>query len=177
MGQTTPGSGRDAAKMEAYMTPEKMPLVLKASGAACSLMLLFVGFSGIFTIGLHGLILHLYIIIFSVATLLAEVGDQLAEKVPQLNQALGPLKKNFPFICTIFGRACLYLFTASITLAYAYENLTHALTGLIALANAIGHGFIVLKKPELVGKDAGLGLAAQDSAKSNAEGEEVPPSV
>ena len=40
-----------------------------------------------------------------------------------------------------------------------------------------GHGFIVLKKPELVGKDAGLGLAAQDSAKSNAEGEEVPPSV
>merc|ERR1712146_486658 len=123
-------------EMEAVLTPEKMPMVLQLAGTVTSLLTLSVGITGLWSIGMHGLILHIYIIIFSLATLLMEVGSKVAPKVKQLQKPLEFLEKNFPFLKSTFGRACVYLFTASITLAYAYENAYHAVTGLLALANA-----------------------------------------
>eukprot|EP00301_Raphidiophrys_heterophryoidea_P009252 c13617_g1_i1.p1 GENE.c13617_g1_i1~~c13617_g1_i1.p1 ORF type:complete len:144 (+),score=24.68 c13617_g1_i1:100-531(+) len=139
-------------------------LLIKVTGIACSLFLIIIAILSLVSYGVRGFLLHVYVIGFCSVLIIVE-----------LEKANKKILHHFPFIQSHFGRACVYLFTASMVLVYAYHAILHAIGGFLALFHACGYLWIVFTRPASLAESAPVNsnpksLASQDHTAA-------PPSV
>jgi len=132
--------GDGHAKGQIEQGPVWMRLTAFAAGVGSILALIF-HLWGFFTSGFAQFILHGYLLLFALTTMLFEAKPEWVEKINGANGYLDMLIKHCGFLCHALGRGLFYIFQGSLWLTY-FKGWSGGFSDFLVVGVSFALGFV-----------------------------------